>query len=132
MSLPRYLSLVALLLGLTAPVSAYDAERALANFADDYAQCTAYYLTSAAGAERSGHPDATAQFKEAALRTLTEAIRLSTAEVAAARVELDVLRMATEMQGNFSNFAILIKRYGLLCKGILEEPAARLQYWLDR
>jgi len=108
----------------------YDAERAKANLASDYAECAAYYLLSSEGLKRAGKD--TTMVDEAFKAAYDFAVKISNQEVTEARIKLS-LDEQTELQGHdFSNFAIVIEKYGKFCKDLLEAPEKRLQFWLDK
>jgi len=40
--------------------------------------------------------------------------------------------MMYDMDDSFNNFSIVINQYADQCKELMDDPKARLQYWLDR
>ena len=111
-------------------VYAYEADRAISNLASDYATCSAYYSLMAYGSENN--KDARSNFNKVAQYAFFAASKLSNKRVTESRIELDIKAMMKEIDYSFSNGAILINKYGEYCKGIIDNPKARLQYWLDK
>lgn len=118
---------------LATAASAYEPDRAKSNLASDFAECIAYYTISAEGLRRSG---AEAFLIDAAEKAASIAfdfgVELSNVEVTGARVELAVKEQTELMHHDYSNFAILINKYGEFCEQLLEHPEDRLQYWLAK
>ena len=69
---------------------------------------------------------------EASDRAYFYAIKFSNPKVAAARVRLAFDEQRKEMDHDFSNFSILIIKYGEMCRDALESPEERLEYWLKK
>jgi hypothetical protein len=128
----RFLNAALLLLLLCDEGSSYDKERAKANLADDFATCATYYLTMAEGAKTAKKADVSKAMEHMGTLAMSLAIELSNEKVTSARMELTVQEMAHETDHNWSNSAILINKYGQLCKHLIEKPTDRLQYWLER
>jgi hypothetical protein len=110
----------------------YDEDRAIANLASDFAQCSAYYIIAAEGLKRTGNEDSAKKAFEASERAYDYAVKFSNIKVTEARIKLAFDEQRKEMDHNFSNFSILILKYGEMCKEALESPERRLQYWLNK
>ena len=109
---------------------AYDTERAMNNFAHELADCAAFYMLSskAPGLDESTSKkllDGGLVFSELSAKFTNEKLAL-------ARFELAVESMGREMENNWSNFSILLNKYGYPCKDLLENPEAKLQHWLNK
>jgi hypothetical protein len=110
----------------------YDEDRAIANLASDFAECSAYYTIAAEGIKRTGNEDSAKRVLEASERAFDYAVKFSNIKVTEARIKLAFDEQRKEMDHNYSNFAILILKYGEMCKEALESPERRLQYWLNK
>lgn len=102
--------LIAAFLLVPATVLAYDGERAKNNLAQD----------TAAGLQKRG--EKAAEFS----------IELSTPDVARARHELAIKTMMRELKDTWDNISIINNKYGYPCIDLMENPKARMQYWLDK
>ena len=123
---------IILLCFLSSSIYAYDEERALANLASDFAQCSAYYAIAAEGIRRTGDEKNVTKVMEASERAYDYAVKFSNQKVTEARIKLAFEEQRKEMDHNYSNFSILILKYGDICKEALESPERRLQYWLNK
>jgi hypothetical protein len=110
----------------------FDEERAIANLASDFAECTAYYIIAAEALRRSAKEVMVHEALEASDRAYIYAIQFSSPKVAAARVRLAFDKQRKEMHHDFSNFSILILKYEDMCKDAIESPEKRLEYWLKK
>jgi hypothetical protein len=117
---------------LSPSIYAYDEERAVANLASDFAQCSAYYVIAAEGIRRTGDEKNVTKLMEASQRAYDYAVKFSNQKVTEARIQLAFDEQRKEMDHNYSNFSILILKYGNICKEALESPERRLQYWLSK
>ena len=110
----------------------YDEERAIANLASDFAECSAYYIIAAEGLRRMAKEDLAQKALEASDTAYVYAIRFSNPKVTAARIRLAFDKQRKEMDHDFSNLSILILKYEGMCKDALESPEKRLEYWLEK
>ena len=110
----------------------YDEERAIANLASDFAECTAYYIIAAEALRRDAKEVMAHEALEASDRAYIYAIKFSSPKVAAARVRLAFDKQRNEMHYDFSNFPILTLKYGEMCRDALESPERRLEHWLKK
>ena len=117
---------------LTPSIYGYDEERATANLASDFAQCSAFYIISAEGIRRTGNERLAIRFMEASKIAYDYSVKFSNQKVTEARFKLAFDEQQKEMGHDCSNLAILILKYGEMCKDALHSPKKRLQYWLDR
>jgi hypothetical protein len=129
-------TLFVVIIGMTFFVSeiiyGYDEERATANLASDFAECSAYYIIAAEALRRSAKEVMAHEALEASDRAYIYAIQFSSPKVAAARVRLAFDKQRKEMGHDFSHFSILILKYEEMCKGAIESPEKRLEYWLEK
>ena len=117
---------------VSASIYGYDEERAFANLASDFAQCSAYYIIVAEGIKRTGNEESAKKALEASERAYDYAVKFSNIKVTEARIQLAFDEQRKEMDHNYSNFSILILKYGEMCKKALESPERRLNYWLKK
>jgi len=110
----------------------YDEERANANLASDFAECTAYYIIVAEALRRDAKEVMAREALEASNRAYIYAIEFSSPKVAAARVRLAFDKQRKEMHHDFSNFSILVLKYEEMCRDAIESPEKRLEYWLKK
>lgn len=116
----------------TQTLYAYDEKRAISNLASDYSRCASYYLIAKEGVIKTGKKEIAEQFDKPYKLSFMTAVRLSNVKVTEARVELSVKSQMKEMGKNYSNFAILINKYGEFCKQLINNPDKRLKYWLKK
>ncbi len=109
-----------------------DEERAAANLASDFAECSAYYLLASEALRRNAKEDLAKTSLEASDRAYFYTIKFSNPKVAAARVRAAFDKQRKEMNHDFSNFPILTLKYGEMCGSALESPDKRLEYWLKK
>ncbi len=128
--------LVVVIIGISIFVSqsnyGYDEERATANLASDFAECSAYYILAAEALRRNAKEDLARTALDASDRAYLYAIKFSNSKAAAARVRAAFDKQRKEMDHDFSNFPILTLKYGEMCGHALESPDKRLEYWLKK
>lgn len=110
--------------------NAYDTQRAQANLASDYASCAAFYMMIAQ-VLTDNQKDAS-KAEAAARIALDMAVKLSNREVTSARVGMATQLMMEDMNNDWSNWAIVLNKYGPICREITDNPAERLEYWLNK
>jgi hypothetical protein len=110
----------------------YDEERAIANLASDFAECTAYYIIAAEALRRDAKEGMAQRALEASDKAYIYAIKFSSPKVAAPRVREAFDKQRKEMHHDFSNFPILVLKYEEMCRDAIESPEKRLEYWLKK
>lgn len=118
------------LLSFTSIAYCYDAERAKANLASDFAECAAFYSIGSEGVKRAGKDNA--KIDEAFDIAYDFAVKFSNQKVTDARIKLSMDEQTELMEHDFANLAILIEKHGKFCKELLENPERGLQFWLDK
>ena len=113
-------------------ICGYDEERAIANLASDFAECSAYYIIAGEALRRTAKEDLAQKALEASDRAYLYAIEFSNPKVAAARTRLAFDKQRKEMDHNFSKFPSLTLKYGEMCRDALESPERRLKYWQEK
>ena len=122
--------LITVFLLAPATVLAYDGERAKNNLAHEFAECGAYYMF-VAGAPSLAQDTATGLQKRGEIAA-EYSIELSTPDLTRARHELATKTMIRELKGTWDNISIINNKYGYPCIDLMENPKARMQYWLDK
>lgn len=122
--------LLALICFIPAVAGAYDAQRAQANLASDYASCAAFYMISTQ--VLTNYSKDSSKSEAAARNALDMAVTLSNREVTSARVKMVTQMMMEEMKNDWSNWAVVLNTYGPTCKEVTENPVQRLEYWLNK
>ena len=127
-----FVAIIGILFFLSQNIYGYDEERATANLASDFAECSAYYIIAAEALRRTAKEDLAQNALEASDRAYVYAIKFSNPKVTAARIRSAFDRQRKEMDHDFSNFPILTLKYGEMCRDALESPEERLEYWLGK
>jgi hypothetical protein len=127
-----FVAIIGISLFVSGNIYGYDEERATANLASDFAECTAYYIIAAEALRRDAKEVMAHEALEASDRAYIYAIKFSSPKVAAARVRSAFDKQRKEMHHDFSNFSILVLKYEEICKDAIESPEKRLEYWLKK
>lgn len=121
---------LALIFFLPTVAGAYDSHRAQINLASDYASCAAFYMMATEVLRNNSKDGSGAE--AAAKNALDMSVKLSNRKVTSSRLELVTEMMMEEMNNDWSNWAVVVNKYGSTCKEITENPVQRLQYWLNK
>ena len=122
--------LIAVFLLVPVTVLAYDGERAKNNLAHEFAECGAYYML-VAGAPGIAQ-DMASGLQKRGEKAAEFSIELSSSDVTRARHELAIKTMMRELKGTWDNISIINNKYGYPCIDLMENPKARMQFWLDK
>ena len=122
--------ILALCCFIPAVAGAADTQRAQANLASDYASCAAFYMVTTQ-VLRDNSKNATGA-EAAARNALDMAVKLSNRKVTSARVDMVTQMMMADMNNDWSNWAVVLNKYGPTCREITENPIQRLEYWLNK
>ena len=122
--------LLALCCFIPAVAGAYDTQRAQANLASEYAICAAYYMVTTQVLTDNSKDASSAE--AAARNSLDMAVKLSNRKVTSARVDMATQLMMEDMNNDWSNWAVVVSKYGSTCKEITENPVQRLEYWINK
>jgi hypothetical protein len=114
--------------------AAYDTERVKRNLSDDLVHCTVFYqfgVLSAREAKRKDIETAANTSKNNSLALLV-ALRPQKEEIP--KIEADIEVSLRQFAGAIKKdgWPRLILQYGDLCQQLLENPKARIQYWIDK
>jgi hypothetical protein len=111
---------------------------AIANFIDDTIKCTSYY--SILGNMETNSPDwaalaekhiSLAEAMGMTALTLSESIKMSS-KVVLAKLQSYTEEMGKTIQNDAINVSLLLEKYGEDCRLLVENPTARLNYWMDQ
>jgi hypothetical protein len=98
--------------------------------AHESAECAAYFMII------SGAPGLSTETKDRLLgrgKALVElSVKLTSEKLAQARADLASKTMFRELDGNWGNISILNNKYGYPCKDLIDNPEARMRYWLEK
>ncbi len=120
----------AALAALSLAASAYDSERARAYFAQELAQCGAWY-TLVAEAPGVGEIDQI-KFRAAGIALVSTAADLTSESWALAQMEVATTTIRREMRNSWRNYPVVEKKYKQRCWAVATDPVARRKYWLDK
>jgi len=128
----KRLALISFLFIFSVKTFGADYDLAKSNVAAELAQCTAYFY-QVAECVNNTQPgsDLARQLQQTAGNTHLMAIGASNQEVANARFMLYADEMLKEIKSHCSNVAIIMQKYGETCKAAIEDPEARLKYWVE-
>lgn len=110
--------------------AAYDTERAKDNLAHEATVCSAYFMLVSAlpGVDEATSAKSRQQFS----KLLNFAVALSDEKITKARFELAQKGMFHDLDGKGSNIAIVSNQYAYPCVDLVNNPEARLKYWLAK
>lgn len=113
--------------------NAYEPERAQIKYAQELAQCAAYF-TVAEGCVQNTDPGGAAgePLRSVAIAAYAMAVKSSSEDVAAARVQLEIDDIDELIENQCSNISIAILKYHDDCTQAVGDPETRYQYWLDK
>ena len=113
-----------------AGASGYETERARAYFAQELAECGAWFSLVA---ESPGLDVATKiKFRAAGTSLVSSSADLTSEEWAMARMGEASKAIRKAMDNSWRNFSVVDKQYGQRCRDVATNPRARRQYWLDK
>ena len=111
----------------------------LNNLQEDFTTCYSYYKISEEGVSRGRSID------EDTLKGLRRSSELSLesayligqqlnmkTEAMTARVKMSFDRMKDEMGADFINFSIILDKYGIYCRDLIEKTDERIKYWENK
>ena len=127
----RARALVAVALAALSPAAlAYDSERARAYFAQELAECGAWY-TLVADAPGVGEIDQI-RFRAAGISLVSTAADLTSESWALDQMEVATTTIRREMKYSWRNYPIVDKKYRERCWAVATDPVARRKYWLSK
>ena len=120
----------AALAALSLAASAYDSERARAYFAQELAECGAWY-TLVAEAPGVGEIDRI-KFRAAGIGLVSTAADITSESWALAQMEVATTTIRREMRNSWRNYPVVEKKYKQRCWAVATDPVARRKYWRDK
>lgn len=112
-------------------VIADELDRAASNLSHELAECTAFYLLGAEAVGRNGNQQLKGSLKESALMASKFSVKLSSSDIFKARVSMAVDEQKKLIDNDFSKISLLLHKYKDICKEALDDPEARLNYWIN-
>ena len=110
--------------------SGYEPERAGTYFADELAECGAWFMLVA---ESPGlDAVATIKFRAAGLSLVSSAADIKSEDWALSRMDVASKAMRREMDHSWKNFSVVNTKYGQRCRDVAYDPVKRRTYWLNR
>lgn len=116
------------------PVASFAADYDLAksNVAGELAMCTAYfYQVADCLGNTEGQAELAVRYQSLAGTAHMRSIGASNEDVANSRFMLYADEMQKEIKNHCSNLAIIMQNYGDVCMEALNDPEARLKYWVE-
>ena len=109
---------------------AYEPERAALYFANELAECGAWFtlVAEAPGVETA----VKVRFRAAGISLVSSAADIQSEPFALARADAAAKTIWREMDGSWKKFSVVDSKYGQRCRDIASDPVARRQYWLDK
>ena len=111
----------------------------LNNLQEDFTSCYSYYKIAEEGISRGREVDekTLAGFKRSSDISLESAYLIGQqlgmkTEAMSARVKMSFARMQDEMGSEFINFSIILDKYGIFCRDLIEKTGERMKYWEDK
>ncbi len=109
---------------------AYDSERARAYFAQELAECGAWYtlVAEAPGVEQIDQ----IRFRAAGISLVSTAADLTSESWALDQMKVATTKIRREMKDSWRNYPVVDKKYRERCWAVATDPVARRKYWLDK
>jgi hypothetical protein len=110
----------------------------LNNMQQDYTICYIFYKIGAEGLRKTDENNVIAQGIERSADTSlklayeTGELMNMKVEAMAARVKLEMKTQSTEIENDYVNASILLEKYGLLCKNLIENKKQRIEFWKNK
>jgi hypothetical protein len=113
-----------------AAASAYEPERAALYFANELAECGAWFrlVAEAPGVETSDR----IKFRAVGMALVNSAADLQSERFALDRANAANATIWREMDGWWRNFPVVKAKYDQRCRDVVADPIARRTYWLDK
>lgn len=121
---------------LATPNTPQDWHAAKTDLAYDYLRCASLYNLQYAMAKRSGaSKQQLAELKQISSNVMKETFGVMrqakmSKDTAVAAMKMFTNQMMKDMDNRMDNAGVLIPKYGTVCKGMLEDPMARMNYWI--
>lgn len=129
--------IVAWLLALPAAALGMDEGRAKDFVALENARCSSWFLIMREVASRSYPPGldrnmAMAQQQSLSHLAFQRAAEASSRDVALERSKAAMQELLARMQRKLENLPMIADDYAFACKALIDDPQARLRYWLEQ
>lgn len=109
---------------------AYEPERAALHFANELAECGAWFtlVAEAPGVEAA----AKVKFRATGISLVSSSADIQSESFALARADTAAKTIWREMGGSWRNFSVVNGKYGQRCRDVASDPVSRRKYWLDK
>jgi len=111
------------------------ADYILTNMQQEYITCYIFYKIGAEAVRKSkGETDIVNGIEKSADNSLKfafetgEILNMST-EVMSAKVKEEMKSQRNEMQNDYNNASVLLSKYGLMCKNLIQNKKQRIDFW---
>ena len=107
----------------------------ITNMQNDYIICYIFYKIGAESIRRSdGETDIVKGIEESADVSLKFAYETGElmgmkSEIMSTKVQLEMKKQSEYMQNDYNNAPKLLKKYGLLCKNLIQDKKERIDFW---
>jgi len=111
------------------------AEYILINMQQDYITCYIFYKIGAEAVRRSGgETDIVNGIEKSSDNSLkfafeTGEIMNMSAEVMSTKVKKEMKFQSDEMKNDYNNALVLVSKYGLMCKNLIQDKKQRIDFW---
>ena len=105
-------------------INAADLEFKMSELAGEFSECSAYYTLLSEGVKNK--PEIKKEMTDLGAYAFLFSAKLSSSDVALARMKLDVKTMMREMNNSMLDASIIINKYGEKCELLLTAPEKRL------
>ena len=107
------------------------------NFHYEMVNCLAYYQIAIRAVKARGEKEVADNYKKVSDDLLERLFMFGSAlgmkdEVATARLRMAMEGQIREIDSDFINVSILIKKYAHPCKAVVQDPDARMEVWLEK
>jgi hypothetical protein len=110
------------------------------NISHEYCSCSAFYFILSRGLRRSGELKGASKYEEISQLAFTFALTASqegrteemAEKVTMARLSLEMKSMMHEIDNDYSNASILLDKYLLHCKEIMEDPDKFMEEMMEK
>lgn len=111
----------------------------LNNLQQDFTTCYCYFKIAEEGLSRGSKVDknSIAALKKSAEMSLQSAFLVGEKlnmkrKAMTARIKISFQEMKEEIGSDFINFSVILEKYAVYCKDVIEKPKERMEYWENK